>query len=296
MTENPLQTDPNSEADRQDNAARLPTGKTRRKPPANRPSDVPPAPSGSGCADLITATFLLLSVAVIAYTVILIANPRSPLNPFPPPSPLPVLVLASPVPTDTPAATFTPEPPTPTIPTATPTETATSTPTATPTETSTPTPSSTPVVGVNTLPPGTTITASAATLDPNASPVSSFPFSLKTIRYEANQGNEACRWQSLAGIVLNLAGQPRSREEGNLTIRITSADGNIDEFHYTGEAPKFGESGFEAFLGTTPRVGDYSVQLLNVLGAPVSEKVTVQTRDTCEENVVIVEFQQNFPY
>jgi hypothetical protein len=96
--------------------------------------------------------------------------------------------------------------------------------------------------------------------------------------------------------VLNLQGQPRSRAEGSLTVQITSADGNIDEIHYTGEPSPFGESGFEAFLGAFPRVGDYNVQLIGVMGAPLSERVTVQTRATCNENVAVVEFQQNHAY
>jgi hypothetical protein len=271
--------------------------RTRRKPPwdaAPQYADEP-SPSGYGCADVITAFFILLSVGVISLTVLLIANPYAPINPFPPPTPLALLVLATPEPTLTPSATFTPEPPTLPPPTEPPTATPTETPVPTATETPTPTITPTPVVGgIVTLPP----TAAA----PEASPVSQsgtrslYPFSLNAIRYQAHDGSEGCRWQSLAGLVLNMQGQPRTREEGSLTVRITSADGNIDEFHYTGEQPKFGPSGFEAFLGTTPRVGDYTVQLLGITGVPISEKVTVQARSGCDENVVVVEFIQNYIY
>jgi len=271
--------------------------RTRRRLPSDAALQYAdePSPSGYGCADVITAFFILLSVGVISLTVLLIANPYAPINPFPPPTPLALLVLATPEPTLTPSATFTPEPPTLPPPTEPPTATPTETPVPTATETPTPTITPTPVVGgIVTLPP----TAAA----PESSPVSQsstrspYPFSLNAIRYQAHDGSEGCRWQSLAGLVLNLQGQPRTREEGSLTVRITSADGNIDEFHYTGEQPKFGPSGFEAFLGTTPRVGDYTVQLLGITGVPISEKVTVQARSGCDENVVVVEFIQNYIY
>ncbi|PJF35314.1 MAG: hypothetical protein CUN49_11205 [Candidatus Thermofonsia Clade 1 bacterium] len=273
-----------------------PAQRTRRRPPSDAPQYADEvAPSGYGCADVITAFFLLLSVGVIALTVLLIANPYAPLNPFPPPTPLALLVLATPEPTLTPSATFTPEPPTVPPPTEPPTATPTEAPTATATETPTPTITPTPVVGgiISLAPTPTLFEIPPATQSGTRSP---YPFSLKAIRYQAHDGSEGCRWQSLAGLVLNLQGQPRTREEGNLTVRITSADGNIDEFHYTGEQPKFGPSGFEAFLGTTPRVGDYTVQLLGITGVPISEKVTVQTRSGCDENVVVVEFVQNYIY
>lgn len=270
--------------------------RTRRKaPPSSAPhyTDEPP-PSGYGCADVITAIFILLSVGVVALTILLIANPYAPINPFPPPTPLPLLVLATPEPTLTPSATFTAEPPTLPPPTELPSLTPTEMPSPTATETPTPSITPTPVVGgIIALPPTASPPEPLPTQSGTRSP---YPFSLNAIRYQAHDGSEGCRWQSLAGLVLNLQGQPRTREEGSLTVRITSADGNIDEFHYTGEQPKFGASGFEAFLGTTPRVGDYTVQLLGITGVPISEKVTVQARSGCDENVVVVEFIQNYIY
>ncbi|MFQ3534465.1 MAG: hypothetical protein SNJ58_01175 [Aggregatilineales bacterium] len=274
-----------------------PVVRTRRKAPQSSAPEYTdePLPSGYGCADMITAFFVLLSVGVMVLTILLIANPYAPINPFPPPTPLALLVLASPEPTLTPSATFTAEPPTAPPPTELPTVTPTETPIPTATETSTPTITPTPVVGgIIALSPTPALReAPPATQGGTRSP---YPFSLNAIRYQAHDGSEGCRWQSLAGLVLNMQGQPRTREEGSLTVRITSADGNIDEFHYTGEQPKFGPSGFEAFLGTTPRVGDYTVQLLGITGVPISEKVTVQARSGCDENVVVVEFIQNYIY
>ncbi len=274
-----------------------PVVRTRRKAPQSSAPQYTDEPltSGYGCADMITAFFILLSVGVMVLTILLIANPYVPINPFPPPTPLALLVLASPEPTLTPSATFTAEPPTAPPPTELPSVTPTETPIPTATETPTPTITPTPVVGgITALSPTPALReAPPAAQGGTRSP---YPFSLNAVRYQAHDGSEGCRWQSLAGLVLNMQGQPRTREEGSLTVRITSADGNIDEFHYTGEQPKFGPSGFEAFLGTTPRVGDYTVQLLGITGVPISEKVTVQARSGCDENVVVVEFIQNYIY
>jgi hypothetical protein len=251
----------------------------------------PPRRRGYGCADVITALFLLMTVLVVSGTILLLQNPQSPLNPLPPPTFPPQQVLATLPPTETPTETPTNEPPTPTIPTATPTDSPT------PTETPTPTVTATPVVGgIVTLTPAGPAAATAAEPTQPAGTRPPFPFSVKSIRYQKNDGPGGCKWQSIAGVVFNLEGVPRRRDEGSLTVRVTSVDGIIDEFHFTGEQPRFGESGFEAFLGETPRIADYSIQLLGVTGAPISEKVTVQTRATCEEAVALIEFVQNYTY
>lgn len=254
--------------------------------PTEEAQPLPPRRRGSGCADMITAIFLLLTVLVISWLILLLANPQSPLNPLPPATMPPLLVLASPEPSGTPTPSFTPEPPTATV--ASPTPTVTPIPTSTPTATAT----STPVVGA-------LITAGAET--PTVPPESPFtpspyPFTVKTIRYQSHDGPEGCNWLSLAGLVLGMDGQSRREGEGSLTVRVTSMDGLIDEVHYTGEPSPFPESGFEAYLGAVPREGEYTVQLIGVMGSPLSDLVTVETRGGCTENVAVVEFQQNRLY
>ena len=244
---------------------------------------------GYGCADVITAVFLLGSITVCALTLLLIANPHSPLNPLPPPSPLVILVLPSPAPTETPTPTFTPLPASPT-----PLDTATLTPTTTPTPTGTPTPTDTPVVGNA---PRPSLTASSAITDTASKfTPSPFAFTVKPVRYTSHTGKEGCNWQSIAGSVVDLAGKPIK----GLAVHITGSGGNVDEVHYSGNftdtAGRFGEGGFEAFLGGIARDDQYTLQLLGPTGSPISDLVNDQTKSDCKQNVTVVNFVQNHGY
>jgi hypothetical protein len=113
-----------------------------------------------------------------------------------------------------------------------------------------------------------------------------------SIAYQQNSTADGCSWQSIAGTVVDTQGIPIK----GLAIRITSADESIDEVHFSGEQPRFGESGFEVFLGTTPTVGQFTVRLLGRTGQVVSEDLLVETRDSCEENVAVISFAQNHGY
>ncbi|MCC7449245.1 MAG: hypothetical protein IT324_17630 [Anaerolineae bacterium] len=268
----------------------LPVG-TRRRPVRQPAYPVAPPPGrGYGCADVITAIFLLLTILSVSITILLLANPRSPLNPLPYPTFPPVLVLASPLPTDTPTYTPTPEPPTPT-----PLATYTFTPTATYTPTATPTVTNTPVVGgASAAAASPTQGLAAVTAGPTLPPYtqSPFPFTTKPIRYQANTTKDGCQWQSIAGTVVDLEGKPIK----GLAIRVAGSNGNIDEVHYSGTESRFGDSGFEVFLGPVPREDRYTVQLLGRTGAPISDTITVDTRSSCNENVAVIGFVQNHAY
>src|SRR5690242_2485813 len=67
---------------------------TRRRAPAPAAYVPAPATGGTGCADLITAIFLLMTIGVCAFTMLLVIYPRSPLNPFPAPPFATLLVIA----------------------------------------------------------------------------------------------------------------------------------------------------------------------------------------------------------
>jgi hypothetical protein len=249
-----------------------------------------PAGRGYGCADLITAIFMLMTIAVCGFTVLLLANPQSPLNPLAPPTFPALMIIATDPPSLTPSMTLSPAPAT-----ATPNATATPTNTPTFTPTWTPTVTDTPVVGNLNLPTGSgpTATQTEAAAQPSSQFTQSpFPFTVDPIRYTPNTGQDACNWQSVAGSVTDMQGKPIK----GLAIRVTGSNGNIDEVHYTGTETRYGESGFEVFLGAIPRVDQYTVQLLGRTGSPISDTVTIETRTGCKENIVIVHFVQNHPY
>ncbi len=295
----PRPDEPRSAFDLPDSSMRHP--RTRRRPPVRRarPSPpsyeeapmeyAPPVRRGSGCADVITSIFLLLTVAVVAVTILLIANPRSPLNPFPPATYPAVLILATDPPTLTPTETFTPIPPTPTIPTVTPTDTPTPTDTLTPTHTYTPV-----VGGVASATSGASVSTNP-TQTPRFTP-STLPFTVKAVRYQAHTGTEGCNWMSIAGLVINVEGAPFNVGQRLLAVRITSSNNRIDQIEPVGTTSTLGEGSFNVFVNPIPIVEDYTIQLLGATGAPVSEPVALQTRSGCEENVAVIEFQQNREY
>lgn len=160
---------------------------------------------------------------------------------------------------------------TPTIPPSTPTKTPTPTytPTPTPTNTGTPGPS------------------------PTAPPTrSSFPFTKDLISpiFLTNFANNAqCNWMGIAGEVLDI-----NRNQVPVgSYRVHVWGGGIDERVTVGTAPAYAPSGWEQYLNNAPVVGDYNVQLETPEGTPVSQVYLVQTRASCEENLVYFVFLQN---
>lgn len=171
-----------------------------------------------------------------------------------------------PLPTNTRRPTLEPSI-TPTLPTKTPTPTATNTPTSTPTET----------------PIGPT---------PTSSPTkSAFPFTKSDTSpfYIQNFANNAgCDWMGIAGEVLDLNRNP---VVGNHRIHVWGS--GIDERLTAGTAPAYSPSGWEQFLFDSPVIRDYNVQLETTNGTPVSQVYSVQTRASCNQNLVRFDFVQN---
>lgn len=260
--------------------------------------------------DAITLLFVVLTVGVVGLVVLIISNPQIALNPFPPPTVIPIVY--PPTLTPSPTATFTPTITLTPTATATPTDTATPTPTATPTNTETPTPTPTEVlagagsgpdaipVEPSALPPlddgsgmGVPDTSPPAAVDspsfaaPTRSP---FPFTASEVRYEPNPGEEGCQWLSIAGSVTGINGEPLPA----LAVEISGDDFRTVQF--SGSAPRWGAGGFEVNLGAAPRTLTYTVRVLGPTGGPVSDLVYVETGNTCQRNVAIVEFRQNHSY
>jgi len=253
----------------------------------------------SGIYDLVTVLFVVLTVAVLGLVVLIMSNPNTPLNPLEPPT-LPPLVMP-------PTLTLTMTPTATDTPTATPTETltptATYTPsiTPTPTSTQTPTPSATQVLSgssgqVPATQPSTNLDDGSGTGIPGSStsftvPTQSpFPFTADEVRYEANPGEAGCQWLSIAGQVIGLDGEPLP----GLAVEINGE--NFHQVAFSGSASRMGTAGFEFNLGAAPRTETYTLRLLGATGGPISDSIYVETGNTCQRNVAVVEFIQNHAY
>ncbi|MEJ2746579.1 MAG: hypothetical protein P8183_01475 [Anaerolineae bacterium] len=172
-----------------------------------------------------------------------------------------------PLPTNTLRPTLEPSV-TPTIPTKTPTPTATNTPTSTPTET----------------PIGPTATSSPTRSSFLFTKSNSSPFYLQNF---AN--NAGCDWMGIAGEVLDLNRNPV--EKGSYRVHVWGS--GIDNRLTVGTAPAYSPSGWEQFLFDSPVVRDYNVQLETNNGTAVSQVYSVQSRASCNQNLVRFDFVQN---
>lgn len=147
------------------------------------------------------------------------------------------------------------------------------TPTSTPSDTPTPTP---------TEGPSATVTATR----------SAFPFTKSSVSpiYLQNFANNAgCNWLGIAGEVLDLNRNPVPT--GSYRVHVWGS--GIDERVTVGTAPNYSPSGWEQFVHNAPALRDYTVQLESTEGTPVSQAFAVQTRASCNENLVYFIFEQN---
>ena len=255
---------------------------------------------GISLIGVITILLLIATAAVVIFLVLVLVTPDNFLAGLfgsesePPPTLLataaaPPTFTPTPIPTETPSVdippTHTPIPeqdtPTPVpINTLRPTLTPSITPTfppPTPTKTPTPTPTDTPT-------PGPTPTATSTR--------SPFPFTKDVVspQYLQNYANAAgCNWMGIAGEVFDLEGNPVPHGQ----YRVHIWESGIDQRPTVGDAPAYGPSGYEQFLFDAPRVQDQNVQLETSNGTAVSQVYRVQTRASCNQNLLYFIFLQN---
>lgn len=185
-----------------------------------------------------------------------------------------------------PTLSFTSVPATDTaVPSWTPLPTRTLWPTYTPQYT--PTPSHTPGPSP-TFPPTWT-----PMLSPTAPPPtrSNYPFALQgnTITYTAYFLGSGCDWLGIAGQVLDKEGEPVT----GLPV-VLNGGGLQNIITYSGNAPAYGESGWEQFLDNKVKEGDFTVQLYSNQGQPISDQIQVRTRADCRANLILIVFVQNW--
>ena len=218
--------------------------------------------------NLLSGIFVSGTVVVALLFAIIFINPQSSLNPLPPTT-LPALFL-----TYTPSPTPKPVLPSTWTPTPSPTITATETPM--PTDTPIPTPENSPIPTAD-LDSGTTFGTQSG----------SPGYKINAFHLDAG-----CNWLGVAGQIFDNEGLPVSGiivEAGGTLNGLT-----ITGVTLSGMAPDYGEGGYELTLSDSPAAssGELWIQLLDQANLPLSEKIYFQTFDSCDSNLVKIDFVQ----
>jgi hypothetical protein len=240
--------------------------------------DAEPAPSpfdrGEFAWNILTLLLLGLTLAAGIIFAVIYINPYAGINPFPPPTGLPSVNVVA-ISTATPTPLYTLEP------------TWTPAPTNPPTITPTLRPSSTP------FPTATVFQQESPT--PEVTPVYSFVLKQGSPQAIANiiRTDAGCNWTGVAGQAFSLSGSPVV----SLIIQLGgSLNGQIIEprLFMTGAAPEYGKGGYEFVLGDKPFASTDKlwIQLLDQSSLPMSDKIYFSTYDTCDKNLILINFQQ----
>ncbi len=226
--------------------------------------------SSLGIWDLLTLGVLAFTACLAGYFALIFINPNSSLNPLPPGGRL--------VPTSTP----TPAPAT-LPPTWTPSPTIEATPTNTLIPTWTPFPTNTPF---SLVPP-------TRTPKPTSTPKAPFTaISVQQVDSTIIHPDFACNWAGIGGTVVDANNSPVI---GTVVVLRGSLNGNtVDLTTVTGINKEYGPSGFEFVIGNAPVASNKTlyVQLVDLSGLPLSDKVEITTSADCTKNLVLVKFKK----
>ncbi len=99
-----------------------------------------------------------------------------------------------------------------------------------------------------------------------------------------------CDWLGVAGQVFETSGQPVQMLVVELGGNL--AGGPVDGLSLTGIAPFYGQGGYEITLNQRPLGSSQSVwvQLRDLAGNPLSDKIFIDTFNDCLRNLVLVNF------
>jgi hypothetical protein len=130
-----------------------------------------------------------------------------------------------------------------------------------------------------------------ATVPAGTPTIAVFPFTLQdSVTFEKNQNGDGCAWMSIAGQIFDLDGNPLTG------VGVQVRGEGFEQFEWAGSSTRFGPSGYEVFLNTTPYVANWTIQLLNYNVMPLSDPIPVQSSSSCEQNVAVVNFVQNHEF
>jgi hypothetical protein len=234
--------------------------------------------------NLLTLLVILACVGMIGLFALIFVNPYLQINPFQP-KPLPQLVI---VPTSTPTVGESPFPLTWT-PTATSLPTLTFTP-ITPTATAT----------IFTMPGTPTPTRPQGTAtrgpSPTATSTGNMPFNIwgnpVAVSSTIVHPEAGCNWLGVGGQVFDLQGSPVV----GYTIQLGGdlAGNPIDLLSLTGTALQYGQAGYEFTMGSKPWTSQKTVwlQMLDQAGLPLSPRMTFDTFEDCQKNLILINFKQ----
>jgi hypothetical protein len=226
--------------------------------------------------DMLSILVLILTVCLAGYFLFIFINPNSPMNLLPPGGG----IFGPQVPTNTPT-------PIQLQPTWTASPTLELTPTNTPRPTFTPFFTDTPF---SLVPPTRTPRPHTPTPTPRA------PFTaiqVTNIESTVIHPELGCNWMGVGGTVVDTN---NSHMIGTVVVLRGFLEGkSVDMTTVTGITKEYGPSGYEFFLGNTPIASNKTlyVQLVDLSGIPLSDRVEITTSTDCTKNLVIVRFKRN---
>ncbi|MCD4803645.1 MAG: hypothetical protein K8R16_11980 [Anaerolineales bacterium] len=231
---------------------------------------VPPKRISPGfLLNILSGIFVAGTVVVVLVFAIIFINPQVGFNPLPPTT-MPALFLTW-TPSPTPIISL-PETWTPTVsPTVMPTDPPIPSNTPEPTQEETPVPTA------------------------NIASGTSFSIQEGSPSYVENSFHldAGCNWLGIAGQVFDKEGTPVS----GILVKAGGFLGEIEisGLTLTGMAPDYGEGGYEIALSDSPvsSDGDIWIQLLDQANLPLSEKIYFTTFDSCDSNLIKMDFKQN---
>ncbi len=236
----------------------------------------------SGVLGFLTSALVAATAFVGIYVLVVLADPQTIINPFPPPTMPAVAVLATPTSVFSRQTEITVQTQSPSVGTHTPEPYSTQFTTEAEAQLVT-------TVEPTELPALATATI-VVTVEPTST-TSSYAYILQagSIGYttQFTHPDQGCDWLGVAGTVYDADGGPAIE----LIAHVEGTSGFwMDAI--TGSRLEYGEAGYEITLGDTPYDSDaeFSIQLLNTFGEPLSEQVAIQTFSGCDKNLILVNF------
>jgi hypothetical protein len=249
--------------------------------------------------NILTVVVVLMTVCLCVGFGLLLINPQTSINPYPPPT-MPVeaeFPTATPTPKSVLPPTWTPAPTQFATQTLIPTNTLAPTSTSPAIDTATPPISSPTATGPSETPGEGQPTETPVLVTPSPTASEGMPFVLHPGDPVAinNIGHQelGCNWMGVAGRAFDLSGAPI--EEG-IFVQLggTLNDETVEMLGMLGMVSTYGPGSYEFVLGDTPIASTQMlwVQLFDQAMLPLSEQIYFDTFAECDKNLILINFNQ----